>query len=260
MSTTDTDPDQIIADAEQEATEAENLVVTLEEAVRSGDDSVTFEQVEKARGLLSFVRLRKEAASRKAAAAKEAARLDACAALNADITAHAQGDGEKFSKQLQTAFEALRTFYDAVDERNTRILDYRQRAFDLGIPEHKHSGPVPASHGGVRLAANGGYPGSDAGVIIGRRRVDGIDANSFVNRALDLLNREGKFKYIHNDNAGDDLFGDLARIDAEAPESSAKHFYRSPSGAVISKDEPFSSDEIRRLSLTVISKAEAWAE
>lgn len=38
MSTTDTDPDQIIAGAEQEATEAENLVVTLEEAVRSGDE------------------------------------------------------------------------------------------------------------------------------------------------------------------------------------------------------------------------------
>jgi hypothetical protein len=255
----DPDPDKIIADAEQEATEAENLVVTLEEAVRSGDDTVTYEAVEKARGLLSFVRLRKEAATRKAAAAKEAARLQACEALHADITAHAKGDGAQLSKKLKAAFDALNSFHDAVEERNARIRDYRQRAFALGIPEIKHSAADPATHGGVRLAANGG-PGMSAGVIIGRRRVDGINAKAFMNGALNLLQREGKFEYQPHDQAGDDLFGDLARIDADAPEDSAKYFYRGPNGGVFRKDEPFAPEEIQRHRLTVISKAVADAE
>jgi hypothetical protein len=259
MSTTDTDPDQIIADAEQEATEAEQLVTTLEEAVRSGDDSVTFEQVDKARGLLSFVRLRKEAAKRKAAAAKEAARLQACEALNTEIAARTKGDGDKFSKHLRAAVQALRDLYDAVDDRNTAVHGFRQRAGELGIPEHRHTGPVPGTHGGVRLAAGGG-PGLNAGVIIGRRRVDGIDVNTFVNRALNMLAREGKFKHMDFVDAGEDLFGDLARIDAEAPESSAKHFYRAPNGGVFRKDEPFTPEEIQRSNLTVITKAEADAE
>ncbi|MCZ9884049.1 hypothetical protein [Arthrobacter sp. B2a2-09] len=258
-STPDTDPERIIADAEQEAKEAENLVHTLEEKVRSGDDSVTFEEVEKARGLLSFVRLRKEAAKRKAAAATEAARLAACEALNADIAAIVSSDGKQFSKQLQTAADALRVLYDAVDTRNTKVREFRKRAEKLGIPEHKHNGPFPATHGGVRIAANGG-PGHFAGVIIGRRHVDAIDVNTFVNRMLDLLALEGKFKHMDFVNAGEDLFGDLARIDAGTPDDGATHFYRSPGGGVFRKDEPFTDEEIQRNSLTVITKAEADAE
>lgn len=259
MSTTDTDPERIIADAEQEAKEAENLVHTLEEKVRSGDDSVTFEEVEKARGLLSFVRLRKEAAKRKAAAATEAARLAACEALNAEITALVKGDGQRFSDQLKSAVEAFRAFRDSVDERNEKVRELRKRAEGLGIPEHKHTGPVPATHGGVRLATGGG-PGLLAGVVVGRSRVDTVDADVFLNRALDLLVQEGKLKLMDFIGAGEDLFGDLAAIDAEAPESSAKHFYRGPNGGVFRKDEPFTDEEIQRHNLRVITKAEADAE
>ncbi|MFF2296975.1 hypothetical protein [Arthrobacter sp. NPDC058127] len=258
-STTDTDPDRIIADAEQEAKEAENLVHTLEEKVRSGDDSVTFEEVEKARGLLSFVRLRKEAAKRKAAAATEAARLAACAALNAEITALIKGDGQRFSDQLKAAVEAFRVFRDSVDERNEKVREFRKRAENLGIPEHKHAGPVPATHGGVRLAT-GGSPGLLAGVVVGRSRVESLDADVFMNRALDLLVREGKLKLMDFIGAGEDLFGDMAAIDAEAPESSAKHFYRGPNGGVFRKDEPFTDEEIQLHNLRVITKAEADAE
>jgi hypothetical protein len=259
MTTTDTDPDQIIADAEREAAEAENLVVTLEGRVKDGDDSVTFEEVEKAKGLLSFVRLRREAATRKAASAKEAARLQACEALNAEIAAHVKDDGQRFSDLLKTAVDALRAFHDGVEERNELVREFRQRAVDLGIPEQLHTGPVPATHGGVRLTPGGGV-GMSAGVMVGRSRVDGVDANVFMNRAIDLLVRDNKLKILPYIDAGEDIFGDLAAIDAEAPESSAKHFYRGPNGAVIRKDEPFDSDEIRRMNLKVISKAEAAAE
>ena len=252
MTTTDTDPDRIIADAEQEAREAENLVNTLEEKVRSGDDSVSFEEVEKARGLLSFVRLRKEAAKRKAAAATEAARLAACDALNAEIAARVKGDGKRFSGLLTTAVEALRVFHDAVDERNTSVRAFRKRAEALGIPKQLHNGPVPATHGGVRL-------NNDAGVMIGKRRVDTIDADTFVNRMLDLLSLEGKFKHQDYVHAGEDLFGDLARIDAETPDDGAKYFYQGLDGGVIRKDQPFSPEELQRFDLTVISKEQADA-
>ena len=255
----DADPDQILADAEQEVREAENLVEALEEAVRSGNESITHERLEKERGLLSFVRLRQEAAKRKAAKVKEAARLAECEALHTDILAHAVGEGERFSELLRTAVEAFGAFHDAVEERNTRIRGYRQRAEGLGVPEHKHNGPVPSTHGGVRLAAGGG-PGLNAGVVVGRRRVDSIDASIFMNRALDLLVLKGKLKLMDFVSAGEDLFGDLARIDAEAPESSARYFYRGPGGAVFRKDDPFTDEEINRHNLRVITKAEADAE
>lgn len=252
MATTDTDPRKIIADAEQEAREAENLVNTLEEKVRSGDDSVTFEEVEKARGLLSFVKLRKEAAKRKASEATEAARLAACEDLNAEIAARVKGDGKEFSKQLATAVEALRRFHDAVEERNEKVREFRKRAEALGIPMQLHNGPVQATHGGVRL-------NNSAGVMIGKRRVDTIDADTFTNRALNLLALEGKFKHQDYVHAGEDLFGDLAAIDAETPDDGAKYFYQGLDGGVIRKDQPFSPEEIRRFDLTVISKEQADA-
>jgi hypothetical protein len=60
-------------------------------------------------------------------------------------------------------------------------------------------------------------------------------------------------------DAGVDVLADLAQIDAEAPESSARHFYRGPNGAVIRKDDPYAPEEIQRLSLTVLTKAQADA-
>jgi len=257
---TEADPQAIIANAQQEEREAAALVTTLEEKVRDGDESVTFEEVEKARGLLSFVRLRQEAARRKAAKAQEAARLAACEALYADIVSHAEGEGAEFSKLLQTATDAFAAFHDAVEARNERVRGYWQKATDLGVPEHKHNGPAPTTHGGVRLGA-GSSSGLYAGVVAGRRRVDSIDANVFMNRALDVLKRQGKFKEMDYVDAGVDLFGDLERIDAEIPESAdAKYFYRNPSGTVFRLAEPLSEDVIRNSQLTVITKAEADAE
>jgi hypothetical protein len=260
MTTTEVDPQTIIADAEQEEREAAELVATLEEKVRDGDEAVTFEEVDKARGLLSFVRLRQEAARRKAAKAQEAARLAACEALNAEITELVKGDGQRFSEMLKTAVDALRAFHDSVEERNDKVREFRKRAEDLGIPEHKHTGPVPATHGGVRLATGGG-PGLYGGVVVGRSRVDVVHADAFANRAIGLLVREGKLEILPFIDAGEDLFGDLAAIDAGAPESSAKYFYRNrETGAIFRKDQPFTDEQIQQGNLAVITSAEANGE
>ncbi|MFE3635816.1 hypothetical protein [Streptomyces sp. NPDC059168] len=65
-----------VAQAEQEASEAEQLLAALEERVRDGDKNVTAQQLADARELGRFATLRAEAARRKAdsAAAKEAER------------------------------------------------------------------------------------------------------------------------------------------------------------------------------------------
>ena len=260
MTTTEPDPQAIIADAEQEAREAAELVATLEEKVREGDEAVTFEEVEKARGLLSFVRLRQEAARRKAAKAQEAARLAACEALHAEIQEHAKGEGAELAQQLEGIVDAIRSFSDAVDARNIRVQEYRTRAVELGIPEHTNPTPPPAVHGRVGLTANGGGYGV-AGVLAGRRRVEEINRDVFLNGALSILSREGKFKYVDSVDGGPEIFDHLANIDAEAPESSANHFYRNrDTGAVFRKDVPFTDEEIQRGNLQVITKAEAERE
>lgn len=257
---TESEPQAIIADAEQEAREAAELVATLEEKVRDGDEAVTFEEVEKARGLLSFVRLRQEAARRKAAKAQEAARLAACEALHAEIQDHAKSEGAELAKQLKGIVDAMRAFSDAVEARNNRVQEYRTRAVELGIPEHTNPTPPPAAHGRVGLTANGGGYGV-VGVLAGRRRVEEINRDVFLNGALSILSREGKFKYVDSVDGSPEIFDRLADIDAEAPESSAKHFYRNlETGAVFRKDVPFTDDEIRRGNLTVITKAEAEGE
>lgn len=64
-------PEQIIATAEQETAEAEQLVTALEDRVMDGDDTVTPAQIEEARGLRRFAQLRREAAAKKAAKAKQ---------------------------------------------------------------------------------------------------------------------------------------------------------------------------------------------
>lgn len=150
MSKTDVDPDQIVSDAEQEAAEAEKLVETLEEAVKSGDDSVTFEQVEKARGLLSFVRLRHEGATRKAAKAaheRDTAAAKAAVANAVKLVRDLPGNAPELSTLEDAAVAAVRAYFDAATSMHDEIRaavsainDATDRAAELGLA-------TPAEHG-----------------------------------------------------------------------------------------------------------------
>ncbi|MER6361554.1 hypothetical protein [Kitasatospora sp. NPDC001527] len=105
-------PDHITATADQEVTEAEQLLAALEDRVRDGDDTVTAEQVEEARGLRRFAQLRREAAQRKAEKAR-LAEIDADAARRrdaflAEITPHDLTKLPALQKQAEDAlFELL---------------------------------------------------------------------------------------------------------------------------------------------------------
>lgn len=81
-----TNPDRDIADAQA-------LYESLEERVRSGDESVTSEELDQARGLSRFAQLRKEAAQRKAAQARR----------------------DEAAQDVREAAEAAREYLDGLD-------------------------------------------------------------------------------------------------------------------------------------------------
>jgi hypothetical protein len=261
-STTDdltlTDPE--VTAAEAEAREAEALVRELENRVISGDSTVTPDQITAQESLSRFARLRVQFTTNKAAKAQDAARLQACEALAKEIQTASKPEGAELAKQLESVVQAFRGFSDAVEARNVRILEWRKRAEALGVPEHIHPVGAPAKHGRVGLTSNGGAYGL-AGVIAGSLRVEQINRDVLLSRALDLLAREETFKHVPGVDAGNDLFGELAAIDTVIAEPVGPRFYyRGPGGGVFEKDKPFADDEIRRLSLTTISRHEAYGE
>lgn len=73
--------DNPIGLAEQEANDAEELAVALEERIKDGDEDVTFDELSNAKKLVDFARLRVEAAKRKVAAGRREAAIDAGKAL-----------------------------------------------------------------------------------------------------------------------------------------------------------------------------------
>lgn len=252
--------DPEVAAAEAEAREAEALVRELENRVIAGDDSVTPDQITAQESLSRFARLRVKFTSDKASKAHEAARLQACEALAKEIQSASKPEGAVLAKSLESVVRAFRSFSEAVEARNVRVLEWRKRAEALGVPEHSHPVPPPAKHGRVGLTPNGGAYGL-AGVIAGPVRVEQIDRDVLLSRALDLLTREETFKHIPGVDAGADLFGELESIDQVTAEPAGPRFYyRGTGGGVIEKDRQFTDEEIRILGVTKISRHEAYGE
>jgi hypothetical protein len=250
-------PDAVAA-AEQEAAEAEQLAAALEERVREGDDSVTSEQIASARELGRFARLRTEATRRKAEKAKAAARLAACEALRADVEAYADGSGDRFAELLRTAEDAVRAFVAAVDERNDRIAQWRRAVVALGVPEHTNPTVPSKGHGNL------GYNTLPAQLIAGTRRMQPTPAQDWLGRMLtDVVQDRGnsvrdiKVPYPSTVR-GDAVYAQLATLDAPREAPGPMYFYRGSGGAVVEREQPYSSEDIARLDLTPISQKEAW--
>ncbi|MEU1303327.1 hypothetical protein [Streptomyces shenzhenensis] len=117
----------------------------LEERVRSGDDAVTPEDIERARGLARFAQLRREAAEKRAEAARQAAEQKA--ADDAVAAAHDALGGthsiERIAALYAAADEAMRALLDGCADRNQAIMQTvsgLQPALVLGHPA------VTASH------------------------------------------------------------------------------------------------------------------
>lgn len=134
-------PAEVIAQADSEIQEAEQLATELENRVREGDETVGYEQVERARGLMGFARLRREAAE------KKAARLEAQAAAAARqevIDAHLPAlRAFDFAKVEKLRAEAERKLMEAarlINDRNDHIAGLAQLIDGVGVAEYPDNG------------------------------------------------------------------------------------------------------------------------
>lgn len=146
------DPDvteQDVTRAEQEAAEAVALVDALEDRVRDGDDAVTPDQIEQARSLGRFARLRAEATARKAEKAKERARLQALDQARAEIRdrmADRAAGMTAVDQALTAVSKAVEKFIVTAEAHNAWHTEMRQRIRELAAVD-PHS-----SRGGDREA------------------------------------------------------------------------------------------------------------
>lgn len=134
-----------VATAEDEATEAAALVATLEERVKDGDESVTPAELESARQLKGFAKLRQEAAARKAKKAREAERQRLLGELRTEIEAASPTSRAELAELLKTAEDAVLAFVTACGERNATVSSWQHRMIALGVPTLTTPQP-PAEH------------------------------------------------------------------------------------------------------------------
>jgi DNA-directed RNA polymerase subunit F len=164
---TDTTAEQVdhvtdadVASAEREASEAAALVNALEERVRDGDESITVEQIEQARSLGRFARLRAEATARKVERAKQRARrqlVDQARARILDLAegAHPTNTAEMarvFGKTRDAIRSALAELREAAETRNALISDAGNQAIAAGLAGDRDGTGPYGMRGGVMVA------------------------------------------------------------------------------------------------------------
>lgn len=225
-----------VATAEREAREAVALVDALEKRVVDGDESVQPDEIEQARSLGRFAKLRAAATAQKAAKAKHAAWLRACGEIRAEIEAYAPGVGTKMAAKLQAAEQAIAEVIAAAHDHNTRVRAWRQRMVDLGNLEHTNPLVPPATQAHI------GYQGNK--VIVRRRRIDRVDPMDWVTKMVRRIRLEPpggsdkRLKVAHSGGNPDRLYDDIRRLDAMEPDPDPNlRFFRSRSGQVIVLDD-----------------------
>lgn len=128
-------PAEVIAQADSEFEEAEQLASELENRVRDGDESVGYEQVERARGLMGFARLRREAAEKKAARLEaQAAQAARQAVIDAHLPALQAFDSAKVEKLRAEAERKLLEAARLINTRNAHIAALAELAEGPGNP------------------------------------------------------------------------------------------------------------------------------
>jgi hypothetical protein len=129
-----------VAAAEAEAREAEALANSLEDAIRSGDTTITPDELTKQRSLVGFLRLQVDGARAKARAREVQARDDAIKRLRDEILAKAPESGEQLVKLLLDADKASRAFYDASLAHDSQLAAWvaRIEGFRIGAGQQEH--------------------------------------------------------------------------------------------------------------------------
>ncbi|MBM0238689.1 hypothetical protein JNW88_18850 [Micromonospora sp. ATA32] len=261
-----------VAQAEREAAQAAEQVTTLERRVVDGDEDVTPDEIEKAKSLRGFAKLRAQAIRGKAERTAHAAWLRRCDELRAEIEAY-PGTSDKLAKLLAATEKAIVAFVAAVDERNQLIEGWRQRMQDLQV---RHSTPLvpPASQGHIGLT-DGGQ------VIAGRRRLEPVNFDQWIVSMLDRIRvapagghpRPLRLDSHPGTGTREALYERLAQMDAAPaePDPNLRFFRNKASGQVITLDahaltatnaagDNQYQRSIARGELVEISRKEAWGQ
>jgi len=259
--------------AEQEAHQAAEQVATLQQRVVDGDGDVTAEQIEHAKSLSGFAKLRAEATRRKQERTARAAWLRECDQLRAEIEAYAPGVGEKLAKKLAAAEKALNDFADAVHQHNTTLHGWHARIADLGFKklEHRVNPLVPPAS-----QAHLGHDGDT--LIAGRRRLTPLDPDHYLSRMLAgiRLTRPGRPDSMPLSRPeyaqAEGVYEQLRQVDAPTgdPDPNLRFFRARDSGSVLTLDskafepnkigENIYQQQIDAGLLVEISRREAWGQ
>ncbi|WP_411146990.1 hypothetical protein [Streptomyces sp. x-80] len=122
--------------AEQEATEAEQLLTALEERVRDGDEHVTAQQLANARELGRFAKLRAEAARRKADhAAAKAAEQERRRKTERALALLAERNPQTLTAAYAAARDALAAFIAASDAFDDTVTKAAHLLRAAGAPQ-----------------------------------------------------------------------------------------------------------------------------
>jgi hypothetical protein len=145
--------------AAREAEEAQQLVATLEARVVDGDDMVTAQEIEQARSLGRFARLRATAAQRCAERARVAARLERLEVVAERMRDHGGGaDAARYLELLATIEDAAAALLEFTVERDVLIGSWRAVMHREGVPVRSGSHPLPvAEHGRVGWSNTSGH-------------------------------------------------------------------------------------------------------
>lgn len=152
MASSKDDPEQIVADAEAAADEAESLVVTLEDRIMAGDAAVTHEDLGTQISLARFARKLVGAAKAKAEdlRAKQAAKSRAD--LREEILRDAPANGEHLLAIVDALVANSNELVTAAEAHDAQVRAWAQRALALGAPD---KGVISAAHAGMGVSAGG---------------------------------------------------------------------------------------------------------
>lgn len=148
----------------EEIASAEALYTALEERIKAGDESVTPDELDRARGLSRFARLRAEAAERRRAQERRetAAAAVESAAADAEEFLSTMADLDDELTAARDAFTTLCAAVDAQREEGIRVMTRLQAANaaaeQLGVPDsfdESRPARIRATHNNGHMVCDG---------------------------------------------------------------------------------------------------------
>lgn len=237
-----------LRDAEQADRLAAEVLVSYESGAGDLGTEEIAEQVEAKERIARFARSNVKRAQALLVEARKRRRLRELQKIRAEVEEYSPKAGAKMASLLKSIAKSQGEFLDLAEEHNSRLMGWASRLSDLDVPA-RGLRPVP--------------PAEDAGMAT--QYGDGQAARVFAGRrSIDLVNGVGILETLWKERTHPDaqasIIEGVASAADEEPLPDYDHFYRNASGAVFGRKDPIPSEDLPRLELTEISRAEAWGE